>query len=251
VVSGGAGIAGNVYVGTNLQVAGNIFLDNGSLSNIYAPSNGNLNISASNLNLLSTSKSIITGNTTLAGNLSVTSTLASSSTTTGALVVSGGVGVSGNVYAGGVVSPAAWLPGQVIKMTVLSNTDIGLTTYTNNQPTSGYTTIGSYTYTPASSASYLFITFQSRFTVSGTTDDSWYSQVTVDGTQVGYIFTQFSNNGGASLRTQPLFPLQGRYTNSSTASKAIAISARRDISDDNLTVNGDTSTWLTITEIAR
>ena len=81
--------------------------------------------------------------------------------------------------------------------------------------------------------------------------DSWNSQITVAGAEVGYIYTEFRANGGESMRTQPLFPVQGRYTNSSTASKVIAINARYVNSDDILTITGDNSTWLTITEYAR
>ena len=245
-------VSGEAHIHNNLRVTGNIFMDGGNLSNITAPLAGNLNISASNLNLLSTAKSTITGNTTLAGNLSVTSTLASTNTTTGALVVSGGAGIAGNAYVGGVVSPAAWLPGQVIKMVALNNSDLGLTTYTNSSNV--YTQVCSYTYTPLSSSSYLFITFQSKFSINGGGNDSWYSQITVAGTEVGHVYTEYNSSAGAALRTQPLFPLQGRYTNSSTASKTVAVNTHKGFlasDDDTITITGDTSTWLTITEFAR
>jgi hypothetical protein len=96
-------VSGEAHIHNNLRVTGNIFMDSSYLANITSPIAGNLNISASNLNIRSTAKSTITGNTSLAGNLSVTSTLASSSTTTGALVVSGGTGISGNAYVGGSI----------------------------------------------------------------------------------------------------------------------------------------------------
>jgi hypothetical protein len=59
-------------------------------------------------------------------------------------------------------------------------------------------------------------------------------------------------NNGTSGRSGVLFPLTGRYTNSSTSTKQIQIGARRDAADDSITfVNSSTSIWLRITEIAR
>lgn len=71
VVQGGAGIAGNLYVGGNLVVS--------NVSYEY--------------------REVITTTETVQGNIVAASGTASTNTSTGALVVSGGAGISGNVYA--------------------------------------------------------------------------------------------------------------------------------------------------------
>jgi hypothetical protein len=70
VVKGGAGIAGNLYVGGNLVVS--------NVSYEY--------------------REIVTTTETVLGNIVAASSQASTSTTTGALVVVGGAGISGNLY---------------------------------------------------------------------------------------------------------------------------------------------------------
>ena len=53
-------------------------------------------------------------------------------------------------------------------------------------------------------------------------------------------------------RSGCLFPLLGRYTNSDTNAKTIAISVRRDSADDYFNYDwSSTSVWMRITEIAR
>ena len=60
------------------------------------------------------------------------------------------------------------------------------------------------------------------------------------------------NGNGTSGRSGVLFPLMGRYTNSSTSAKQIQVGARRDSADDSITIdNSATSMWLRITEVAR
>jgi hypothetical protein len=82
----------------------------------------------------------------------------------------------------------------------------------------------------------------------GTGNDSYLSRIKVDGTEITYG-AQSTVNG---FRTGVLFPLTGRYTNSSTATKTIVVAARRNSADDSITIaNSSTSMWLRITEIAR
>jgi hypothetical protein len=156
---------------------------------------------------------------------------------------------SGNLVVGGSVTPQAWAPNQVIKDTILSNTEVTISTTTI--ATSGSDTdFLTYSYTPLSSTSYLIIHYHlaSYDFSSGTGNDSYISRIKVDGGEITYS-TQSTVNGN---RTGVLFPLTGRYTNSSTAAKSIVVACRRDSADDSITiVNSSTSMWLRITEIAR
>ena len=79
-VSGGAGIAGNIYAGG---------IQNTPIGN-FTPNTGAFTTLAT------------TGVFTSSGNIVAASGTASTNTTTGALVVSGGAGVSGDIYAGGI-----------------------------------------------------------------------------------------------------------------------------------------------------
>jgi hypothetical protein len=82
----------------------------------------------------------------------------------------------------------------------------------------------------------------------GTGNDSYFSRIKVDGSEITYS-RQSTVNGN---RTGVLFPLTGRYTNSNTTAKSIVVACRRDSADDSITiVNSSSSMWLRITEIAR
>lgn len=156
---------------------------------------------------------------------------------------------SGNLIVGGTVTPQAWTAGQVIKDTMLSNTDITVSTTTIG--TSGSDTdFITYSYTPVSSNSYLIIHYHlAKYdATAGTGNDSWFSRIKVDGGEITFSW-QTTVNG---FRSGALFPLTGRYTNSNTSAKSIVVACRRDSADDSITiVNSSTSMWLRITEIAR
>lgn len=156
---------------------------------------------------------------------------------------------TGDVTASGAFKPSAWSAGQVIKDTMLSNTEVTVSTTTIATSTSD-TDFVTYNYTPVSSNSYLIIHYHlSNFDFSsGTGNDSYISRIKVDGAEITYS-TQSTVNGN---RSPVLFPLTGRYTNSSTAAKSIVVACRRNSADDSITItNSATSMWLRITEIAR
>lgn len=158
---------------------------------------------------------------------------------------------SGNATFGGYVRGGA--PGSVLKDTMLSNSEVTVVSTTIATSTSDVDFI-TYSYTPVSSSSYLIIDFHlSRYEHQGTTDDSWYSSLKVDGTEISYNWQMVNDNGtGTSGRSGVLFPLTGRYTNSNTSAKTISIAARRDGADDSINiVNSATGMWLRITEVAR
>jgi hypothetical protein len=156
---------------------------------------------------------------------------------------------NGNLSVAGNVSPGTWSTGQVIKDTMLSNTEVTVSTTTIATSTSD-TDFVTYSYTPVSSNSYLVIHYHlANYDFSGGTgNDSYISRIKVDGSEITYS-TQSTVNGN---RSGVLFPLTGRYTNSSTAAKSIVVACRRNSADDSITItNSATSMWLRITEIAR
>jgi hypothetical protein len=158
---------------------------------------------------------------------------------------------TGNLSVAGAVNPSSWTAGQVIKDTILSNTEVTVSTTTIATSTSD-TDFVTYNYTPVSSNSYLVIHYHlaSYDFSGGTGNDSYISRIKVDSSEITYS-KQSTVNGN---RSGVLFPLTGRYTNSNTAAKSIVVACRRDGAgtDDSITiVNSSTSMWLRITEIAR
>lgn len=173
----------------------------------------------------------------------------------------------GNLITTGTIIPGAYSAGQVIKEVVLGNGDLnqiqqgGLNRFCTDSYNRDFVT---YSYTPISSSSYLVVQFHlSKYLCTGGTgNDSFYSQIKVNstssysrngngegnGTEIVYNFHNTVNG----FRTGTLFPLTGRYTNSDTNAKTIAISARRESADDYWEYDWtSTSVWMRITEIAR
>ena len=160
---------------------------------------------------------------------------------------------TGNLSIGGYVSPGKWTAGQVIKDTMLSNSEVTVSTTTVATSTND-TDFMSYSYTPVSSSSYLVIHVHvasyDALSASGTGSDSYFSRIKVGGNEITYARQATRDNYG--FRTGPLFPLTGRYTNSDTSAKTITVAVRRDTADDSITiVNTPTALWMRITEIAR
>jgi hypothetical protein len=160
---------------------------------------------------------------------------------------------SGNLVTAGTIRPAQWEAGQVIKDTMLDNTQFTVNATTVATSTSD-TDFITYSYTPVSSSSYLIIHVHvasyDALTGSGGGSDSYFSRIKVGGTEITYgrQATVTTN----SFRTGNLFPLTGRYTNASTAAKTITVGVRRDSADDSITItNSATALWMRITEVAR
>lgn len=159
----------------------------------------------------------------------------------------------GNLSTTGTITPGTWTAGQVIKDTMLSNSEITVLTTTVATSTSD-TDFISYSYTPVSSSSYLIIhvhvaSYEAAKT-GGSGLDSYFSRIKVDSNEITYG-TQYTRDT-YTFRTGTLFPLTGRYTNSSTSAKSITVGVRRDSADDNITiVNSATALWMRITEVAR
>jgi hypothetical protein len=160
---------------------------------------------------------------------------------------------SGNLAVAGSINPTTWTAGQVIKDTMLSNTELTISTTTVATSTSD-TDFMSYSYTPASASSYLIIhvhvaSYEAAKT-GGSGTDSYFSRIKVDGNEITYG-AQYTRDT-YTFRSGVLFPLIGRFTNSNTAAKSITVGVRRDSADDSITiVNSATALWMRITEIAR
>jgi hypothetical protein len=157
----------------------------------------------------------------------------------------GNVVISGDVTATGTIRSAA--AGQVLNMAMLPPNATG-TVLVNS---TSFTNVAQVTYTPVSSNSFILIEYATAYEISGINTDSFQSEINVAGTQITYGFQQYSGTAGGGGRSGSLFPLMGRYTNSSTSTITINVNARRISSDDNFSVYRDGSSWFKITEIAR
>jgi len=103
-VVGGVGIGGNIYVGSNASIVGNLEIDGGDITTLNTTINL-INTTATTVNFAGEATAIIVGSTdgsTTIRNLTTISNTASAvSTVTGALQVVGGVGIQGAIYIGG------------------------------------------------------------------------------------------------------------------------------------------------------
>jgi cytoskeletal protein CcmA (bactofilin family) len=158
----------------------------------------------------------------------------------------GNLAIVGNVTTNSTILAKQFLPGQVINVLMLGSDDIpqGDVDAAANTTTSLFT----YAYTPKSATSYLLIEYQSKFDIDDSDSDSAEAGIFVEGLQISYTYQNFHPTDG--LRTSIMFPIVGRYTNSSTTAKSIQVKIIS-ATDDVITVKGDTSTWLKITEIGR
>ena len=178
--------------------------------------------------------------------------LATTSSTTGALRVIGGLGVTGNVAIGGTFIRSSWAVGETVNTAMYNFTDLNMSATTTISSTT-FTRIANVTYTPRSSSSFLWIEFNANFDFSdGSTVDDFWSNITVNGTEIAAINQRFVNASGGGTRSGTLFPISTRYTNSTTSGIAITVQAKRGTADDNIRVYGSsTSGYMRIQEIGR
>ncbi len=241
VVTGGAGIGGTLNIGGNIRAgtntfsksgiaAGDILLDNGTVDTpgllFYWGNNRNMGIDTYYGGTGATRIRIVKE-----------------------LNESGGSELW-SVDRTGVVTQTAWAPGEIIKTTVLVGSDLTGSNPTTINSTSD-TDVASYSYTPVSSSSYILIEFQTRYTIAGAAEDNYISRIAVDGAEQTYGQQYWINGAGGGTRSGVLFPLMARYTNSNTSAKTISVTVRRGVSDDNATVQKDSTTVMKITEIGR
>lgn len=154
--------------------------------------------------------------------------------------------VSGSVVA------TQFVAGQLVNIKMLSNTDLGQST---RDVSAGNTiSLFSYSYTPKIANSYLVIEYQTIYVLNGSGADSidGYLYVT-DGSKntISHTYQQWNNSAGGGTRSGTMFPIVGRYTNTSVTAKSISVEVQNATDADTVEVAGDMSTWLKITEIAR
>ena len=236
-IAGGAGISKSVYVGGNVQVgtgtytksaANDIVLDNGSTDTpgvIYYYGN-NTNI----------------GTDVFSSKFRIVKDLNESS---GAELWS--------IDRNGVVSRTGWAVGETVKTQTYIYNDLSMTTPTATVNSTTYVTIATATYTPSSSSSYLWIEFSCTYDYNnGTNADEFYSNIEVGGVEIINARQVFVGAGGGGTRSGVIFPLAGRYTNSSTTAKTITVRAKRSAGDDNITIYANSGSGLMrIQEIGR
>lgn len=236
-IAGGAGISKSVYVGGNVQVgtgtytksaANDIVLDNGSTDTpgvIYYYGN-NTNIGT---DVFSSKFRIVKD-----------------------LNESGGAELW-SIDRNGVVSRTGWAVGETVKTQTYIYNDLSMTTPTATVNSTTYVTIATATYTPSSTSSYLWIEFSCTYDYNnGTNADEFYSNIEVGGVEIINARQVFVGAGGGGTRSGVIFPLAGRYTNSSTTAKTITVRAKRSAGDDNITIYANSGSGLMrIQEIGR
>ncbi len=138
--------------------------------------------------------------------------------------------------------------GQVLNMFMqnITGTAIGVNSTT-------YTTVASITYNPVSNNSDIIIEFNTDYEIAGWGGDLWTARININNTTLAAESYQWWRSGGSGGGTRGgvLFPIMGRFINSSLSPINIFIQAARAGSDDNGTFYRDISTWIKITEVSR
>ena len=156
--------------------------------------------------------------------------------------------VSGNLLVYGTISANQYSAGQVIKTFMFNNVDLNQTEQSIN---AGVTKdIFIFNYTPTSANSYILLEYQSIYTFGGSNGDDMYAKMYVSGGEISSTYQHWIDAAGGGSRSGAIFPIVGRYTNSSTSPKTIRVDVINS-TDDIVTVQSNNSTWLKITEIGR
>ena len=180
--------------------------------------------------------------------------------------------VSGNLTTSGTILASNFLPGQVVNVTMLSIGELTQSTPTTIVSSGNTTKICSIDYIPKIANSSLLIEYQSIYTLTGPGTDQiqayidvsdnignnhisstlqkWFGAITTvpqNAPDVG----GYSVNTGAGTRSGTMFPIVGKYINSNIGKKTISIKVDTTGTDDTVTIQGNNSTWLKITEIGR
>jgi hypothetical protein len=257
ITTGALQVIGGAGIGKTFNIGGNFNLWNG---NFYT---GFRSSASSNITYLLPQATPATGTSVLQSDSSGTLTWAplvgssiASTSSFSNLSISGNASVGQtltveDVIVNGTIT-TTFEPGDIIKMSAFDATDLSMVSVGVNSYS--YTEIGSVTYTPKSSNSYLIFEFNVNYYIDSLTiaEDDFYSQITVDGTEISFSRQIFQNGEGGGTRSGVLFPLLARYTNSSTSSKIISIKAKRGNTDDALIIiANNVSGILRVTEVAR
>jgi hypothetical protein len=154
--------------------------------------------------------------------------------------------VIGSIHATGTIRSSS--PGQLIHSVFLTESDLGVSNTISNASTSE-TTVATYTYSPISSSSKVYIEFDARASISGSVSDEFAANLYVGSTLIQNNKVLFVTNQGGGGRGNSLFPINGYFTNSSTGNMIVAVKIKRVSSDDTITVDPDMT--LIIQEVAQ
>jgi hypothetical protein len=162
---------------------------------------------------------------------------------------------TGNLSIAGAVIPSVWAAGDVIQMRAFKPGDSGVYAIGTAGTSTSNETFFSCSFTPKSTTSYVVVGMSAKYEPAGGGADDFFSTLTINGpsgTEIGFSYQKFSAAAGAD-RSGVLFPLLGRYTNSSTSVISVCANVRRGTADDSIAFDSGNpnSMTMTITEIAR
>jgi hypothetical protein len=234
---------GDLYISRDLIVDRNTYLNNLDVS-------GNLNVKGDTSlrdtdisgNLMVTQSASVSGNLSVSGDCYVQDNVD----------ISGNLTVQGNLLVYGTISARQYLPGQVIKMSMYSNVDLGQNGKTINASVTD--TIFSISYTPSYATSYLVVEYVTVYALDGAgLDDMWSYLYVNDGNdnRISFAYQKWVHSQGGGTRSGTIFPIIGRYTNTNRNAKQIRVDVYNHTDADPLTIYSSESTWLKITEIGR
>jgi hypothetical protein len=180
--------------------------------------------------------------------LSVSSAIASTAVNIGSIINSGGISCALGSYFNGIVTSSLrvlnYESGATIQTRVFSSRNATLTNTVVNSTVA--TEIFGVNFTPKSSNSSIYATFDCYSNVSGTGTDTFQSRLLIGSTQCGFKDISFSNdNRNHSII---LFPISGHCLNTVLTPIRVIVDASRIIASNNLNIQGPA--WsLYITEI--
>jgi hypothetical protein len=121
-----------------------------------------------------------------------------------------------------------------------------------NNSSETYTDFASATYSPALRSSRILVEYHAQYTVNGSGSDNFHSTIKVNGDEITWRDQVWvaSETGGGGTRSATLFPISMAYNNSDEDSLEIKVCAKRNGSDDTLSVD-TSSAYLKITEVVR
>jgi hypothetical protein len=244
IVTGGAGLGGNLYVGGNFVTDGSSQLQNLSAVSVTATS---INVAyftatvatVTNLTVHNSlyvggastlTNLLVTGDGTVNGTFTVTNTTPASSTSTGALTVGGGVGVAGDLWVGGTIYGS--LGGSINTATNIADGLAGQVPYQSAPGQTAFTGPGNAGEILVSRGSSGPV-FQNTLTLAGnnvSTSTQTGALVVAGGVGVGgniYFGGNLYQNGvlftGASTSTTSTFTINNGTVSTSTTTGALVV----------------------------
>jgi hypothetical protein len=139
--------------------------------------------------------------------------------------------------------------GQLIAMRMLSASDISQVASSANG--TSYATIVSFPYSPVYATSHIVIEYNTRYGMLGSGSDNIASRIQVNGVSIAENQQYWKPTAGVVVSAGVIFPLMGRYTNSSLTPITITIQVAVLTSVATINWYNDLATWVKISEIGR